>query len=86
MKSVEMKVPWAHGLHARPASKLVRLAASFSSTIQVKCNQKVANARSILGLLLLAAAVGMTVQIQADGDDEDRALQAVQEVFKSSEN
>lgn len=85
MKRSEVKIPWAEGLHARPASRLVRIANSFSSTIQIKCGEKIANGRSILGVLLLAASLGTTVQVEASGADEDAALDAVCEVFKSPE-
>jgi len=83
MKSLQVKIPWALGLHARPASRLVRIARSFSSSIQITCNKKVANAQSIISLLLLSAALGSTIQIDATGPDEDSALEAVAEVFDS---
>lgn len=85
MKSSEVKIPWAEGLHARPASRLVRIANSFSSTIQLKCGQKIANGRSILGVLLLAASLGATIQIEASGADEEAALDAVCRIFDSPE-
>ena len=83
MKSLEVKIPWVHGLHARPASRLVRIARSFSSSIHITCNKKVANAQSIISLLLLSAALGATIQIDATGPDEDGAIEAVAEVFES---
>jgi phosphotransferase system HPr (HPr) family protein len=83
MKSLQVKIPWAHGLHARPASRLVRIARSFSSSIRITCNRKVANAHSIISLLLLSAALGATIQIDVTGPDEDDAADAVAEVFDS---
>jgi phosphocarrier protein len=62
------------GLHARAAAKFVHLAGSFSSLIKVVKDGEEVDAKSILGLLLLAAAQGSTVTIRCDGDDEDRAL------------
>ena len=85
MKSLQVKVPWPHGLHARPASRLVRIARSFSSSIQIKCNQKVANAQSIISLLLLSASLGATIQIEATGADEESAAEAVAAVFDSTD-
>ena len=83
MKRSEVKVPWSEGLHARPASTLVMLAKKFRSNIQLRCNEKVASARSILGILLLCASMGASIQVEANGDDEEQAIQAVQELFES---
>jgi phosphocarrier protein len=65
------------GLHARAAAKFVRLAGSFSSKIIVDRDGEEVDAKSILGLLLLAAAQGTKVRIRCDGDDESEALEAL---------
>ena len=83
MKRSEVVVEWKNGLHARPASKLVQIARKFNSEIRLQCNDQVANARSILGVLLLCATLGATIQLEVVGDDEDKALHAVEQIFTS---
>lgn len=58
MKMTEVTVPWDKGLHARPASMLAELARSYSSSISIKAHEKVADAKSILSVLLLCATMG----------------------------
>jgi phosphocarrier protein len=65
------------GLHARAAAKLVHLASSFESDVQLISGGEEVDAKSILGVLLLAAAQGMTVVVRCNGSDEQEALQAV---------
>jgi phosphocarrier protein HPr len=65
------------GLHARAAAKLVHTAGGFKSRITVLKNGEEVDAKSILGILLLAAAQGSTITIRCDGDDEEDALKAV---------
>jgi phosphocarrier protein HPr len=65
------------GIHARAAARFVRLAATFSSQINVAHNGRVIDGKSIMGLLLLAAARGSEVTLSADGPDEDAALEAL---------
>lgn len=85
MKSLQVKIPWIEGLHARPASRVVRIARNFSSSIHLRCNQKIANAQSLLSILLLSASLGSIIQIEANGEDEDSAIQAVAELFEAPE-
>ena len=65
------------GLHARAAAKFVHLAGRFSSRIIVAKDSEEVDAKSILGLLLLAAAQGSKVVIRCEGDDENEALEAL---------
>ena len=65
------------GLHARAAAKLVHLASTFDSDIHVLSNGEEVDAKSILGVLLLAAAQGMTVVIRTSGPDEKEAMDAI---------
>lgn len=65
------------GLHARAASKLVSTAAEFESIVNVVRDDRRVNAKSIMGVLMLAAPVGTELEIQCDGPDEDDALQAL---------
>ncbi len=71
------------GLHARAAAKLVQLAGTFVSRVRVEKDGEVVDGKSILGLLLLAAAQGHTVTLTCDGDDEAEALEALIELVSS---
>jgi phosphocarrier protein len=70
------------GLHARAASHLVKTACDFKSRITVEKSGASANAKSIMGLMLLAAAKGHTVTVTADGEDEAAALAAVEALIR----
>ena len=78
-----MVITWEKGLHARPASRVVRTAQRFASDIRLRFNGNVANARSIMGMLLLCATMGASVSVEVEGEDEEKAIQAVQQVFDS---
>ena len=85
MKCSRVFVPWKSGLHLRPAAQLVRLAQSFRSTIFLKCGDKLADARSIVSILLLAAAMGAVVEVEAIGEDEATASTAIAQIFSADE-
>lgn len=86
MKRSQLTVPWTSGLHLRPAAQLVRLAQEFHSSISLRANGRIANARSILSIMLLCATLGTVIDVEASGDDEDLALKAVESAFVSSDN
>ena len=65
------------GLHARASSKFTRLAGQFKSDIWISRNNRRVNAKSIMGVMMLAAAKGSKVELEAHGDDEDAALAAL---------
>jgi phosphotransferase system HPr (HPr) family protein len=71
------------GLHARAAAQLVRLASSFQSSIQLMRtdNRVMAEAKSILSVLTLAAAKGTELELKVDGEDEQEAFRAITEIF-----
>ncbi|MEO8276413.1 MAG: HPr family phosphocarrier protein [Thermoanaerobaculia bacterium] len=69
------------GLHARAAAKLVHLASSFSCSVMVIYSGEVVDAKSILGLLLLAAPQGAHLSIRCDGEGEDAAAKAIAVLF-----
>lgn len=69
------------GLHARAAAKLVQTAGGFQSRLWVVKDGDAVDAKSILGLLLLAASQGTRVTLRADGSDEEAALGAVEELI-----
>ena len=65
------------GLHARASAKIVEAAARFQSEINVVKDGQVVNARSIMGLMMLAASLGTDVEITAEGPDADEAMTAI---------
>jgi phosphocarrier protein HPr len=65
------------GLHARASAKLTQLAGQFTSNIWVGRNGKRVNAKSIMGVMMLAAAKGATISIETDGPDEAAAMTAL---------
>ena len=62
------------GLHARAAAKLVNLASSFASDITIKRGDQEVNAKSIMGVMMLAAAKGATIEVCAEGEDAEDAV------------
>jgi phosphocarrier protein HPr len=75
-------VPNPLGLHARPAAQLVRLASTFQSQIELIKDDLSVNAKSIMGVMMLAAECGSTLSIRAAGDDAEQALQALAELVQ----
>lgn len=69
------------GLHARASAKLTKLAGGFKSEIHLSRNGRRVNAKSIMGVMMLAAGVGSEVEIEADGSDEQAALQALRSLI-----
>ncbi len=65
------------GLHARASAKLTQLAASYKSEVMMSRDKRRVNAKSIMGVMMLAAAKGTTVTIEIDGPDEEEAMQAL---------
>ena len=65
------------GLHARASAKLTQLAGQYKSRIWFTCNGRRVNAKSIMGVMMLAAAKGATLSIEADGPDEEKAMLAL---------
>ena len=81
MISEPVKVINKLGLHARAATKLVNCASGFESNINVARGARKVNAKSIMGVLTLAAAAGTELTIEAGGPDEAEAMQAVTRLF-----
>ena len=65
------------GLHARASAKLTKLAGSFCSEVHLTRNGRRVNAKSIMGVMMLAAGQGTEVDIEVDGEDERQALEAL---------
>ena len=66
------------GLHARASSKLTQTASQFSSEIWIEKNGRKVNAKSIMGVMMLAAAMGSFITLEANGADEQAAMSALQ--------
>lgn len=71
------------GLHARASAKLVQLVSSFKSTVHLISKGREVNAQSIMGVMMLAAGMGTTLSVRAEGDDEAAALAAVIALFNN---
>ena len=69
------------GLHARAAAKFVACASSFSSKVQAGAEGKLVDGKSIMSVMLLAAGKGTVLELQIEGDDEDAALLAIQQLI-----
>jgi phosphotransferase system HPr (HPr) family protein len=80
-KKVVVKNP--AGIHARPASMLVKTAAKFQSEFYIHSHGYRINAKSILGVLTLAAEHGAELELEFSGEDETEALEAITELFES---
>ena len=72
-----------HGLHARPAADLVRLAGRFRSDVKLTKDDITVDAKSIMGVMMLAAECGSEVIVTAEGPDEIEAMEAVVEFLET---
>ena len=71
------------GLHARASAKLTQLAGKFQCEVWMSRNQKRVNAKSIMGVMMLAAGMGAVVTIETDGVDEQAAMDALAELISA---
>jgi phosphocarrier protein HPr len=71
------------GIHARPAAEIVKAAAKFKSEITIVRDDLEVNAKSIMGVMMLAAECGATVIIRAEGDDAEAAIDALANLIAS---
>jgi phosphocarrier protein len=83
MTTCEVTIKNRLGLHARAAAKFVHVATRFRSQIRVSRDGRVMDGKSIMGILLLAAARGTTITISADGADEHEAMTALCQLVDS---
>ncbi|MDX6152056.1 MULTISPECIES: phosphocarrier protein HPr [Marinococcus] len=70
------------GIHARPATQLVNKAGQFSSDISLEYNGKSVNLKSIMGVMSLGVGKGSEVTVKIEGNDEEDAMEAVDQVIK----
>jgi phosphocarrier protein HPr len=71
------------GLHARASTKLTQTASQFASEIWIERNGRKVNAKSIMGVMMLAASKGSTVTLEAQGNDAEAAIQALVELINN---
>jgi phosphocarrier protein len=69
------------GLHARAATKLVQLAAKFPCEVEISREEQVANAKSVMGVLLLCGSKGTVVEVRARGEKADECVRAIGELI-----
>ncbi|MEI8401361.1 MAG: HPr family phosphocarrier protein [Alcaligenaceae bacterium] len=81
MPQLEIVVSNKLGLHARAAAKLTQLAGQFSGEIFISKGAQRVNAKSIMGVMMLAAGIGSTIKLEASGGDAEQALNALQALF-----
>ena len=78
MLKEDIKIINKLGLHARASSKLTQTASQFASDIWIEKNGRKVNAKSIMGVMMLAAAMGSSITLEANGADEQAAMSALQ--------
>ena len=78
-----LKIKNKHGLHARPAAHLVKIAGKFKSDIKIFKDGLEVNAKSIMGVMMLAAEPGSEVLIQVNGEDEKQAIEDLRDLFEN---
>jgi phosphocarrier protein HPr len=81
MQTRKVKVTSQQGLHLRTAATVARVAGRFRSRIRLKCGAALADARSVLSILVLCAGMGTILDVEAAGEDEQQAVRAIEEVF-----
>lgn len=83
MQSKELTIINKLGLHARAAASLVQTASAFASEINIVYKEKKVNAKSIMGIMMLAAAKGATIELICAGPDEEDAMQQLESLIQS---
>jgi phosphocarrier protein len=83
MLQLEVEIINKLGLHARASAKLTQTAGRFRSDVWLSRNGRRVNAKSIMGVMMLAAAKGSTVIVETDGPDEEQALRALESLVAS---
>jgi phosphocarrier protein len=81
--SATVEITNKRGLHARASAKFVKLASSFDAEVTVTKDGQSVDARSIMGLMMLAAGVGCCIDISAEGPQAQAALEALQALVES---
>lgn len=74
------------GLHTRPSTELVKCAANFKSQVRLRYQKESVNAKSLLGILMLAATRGSKIDVEAEGEDAQGAVDAILHLAKNRFN
>ncbi|HXY55129.1 MAG TPA: HPr family phosphocarrier protein [Nitrospirota bacterium] len=82
MKQKELLIENKLGLHARAAAQIVRSASAFSSKITLVKDGLEVDGKSIMGIMMLAAAKGSNIMLQVDGADEEQAVAGLEKLFR----
>jgi phosphocarrier protein HPr len=82
MKKKDLLIENKLGLHARAAAQIVKSASAFASKITLVKDDLEVDGKSIMGIMMLAAAKGSMVRVLAQGDDEDQAIAGLERLFK----
>jgi len=77
MISREFRISNRLGLHARPSAQLTQVAGKFTSEVYIAKSGRRVNAKSIMGVMMLAAGPGSTVTVDTEGPDEEQAMEAI---------
>ncbi|MCD4700611.1 MAG: HPr family phosphocarrier protein [Candidatus Aegiribacteria sp.] len=83
MKTEKAEVVNRLGIHARPAAQIVKAASLFDCSVNMTVEGESVNAKSIMGVMTLAACRGSIIEVTADGDDENEALQSIIELIRN---
>lgn len=83
MKRSQVTVPWKEGLHLHPATSLAKTIGLLHATVWFKIGRRRADARNVLSVLILAASMGTLLDVEAKGDDEQFAIEAVEQIFRA---
>ena len=83
MQEKEIQIINRLGLHARAAARLVTLTSRFESRIELGRNGQMVNAKSIMGVMMLAASKGTSLKLVAEGPDEEEAVRAIEELVNN---
>lgn len=84
MKNFKYVITDELGLHARPAGLIVKQAKLFESDITLICGEKKGSAKGLMGIMAMGVKTGMEVEVVAEGPDEDSAIEAMEEFFRSN--
>ena len=83
MVQKDLKILNRLGLHARPAAQIVQVAADFACKIELTKGNITINAKSIMGVMMLAAEFGSSIHVTAQGPDEIQAVEALEKLFNN---
>ncbi len=79
-----MTIELSGGLEARPIAMLVQVASQYESTVYIETEGKKVNAKSIMGMMSLALGTGETVKVIANGNDEEAAIESIEEYLSGN--